>query len=78
MTFLSLLRSCELNIKIGLPGKAGRKVPMVFQEKKVTWVMQGNQDPRERKDPQGKKDPREKKGYQVDNNMTMSLINYKF
>ena len=51
---------------------------MVFQEKKVTGVTQGNQDPREKKDPQGKKDPREKKGYQVDNNMTMSLINYKF
>jgi len=51
---------------------------MVFQEKKATGVTQGNQDPRGKKDPQGKKDPREKKGYQVDKNMTISLINYKF
>ena len=51
---------------------------MVFQEKKATGVTQGNQDPREKKDPQGKKDPREKKGYQVDNNMTMSLIIISF
>ena len=51
---------------------------MVFQEKKVTGVTQGNQDPREKKGPQGKKDPREKKEYQVDNDMTMSLVNYKF
>lgn len=48
---------------------------MVFQEKKVKGVTQGNQDPREKKDPQGIKDPREKKGYQVDKH---DHVSYKF
>lgn len=66
------------HIKIGLPGKAGNKGADGVPGEKGDRGNPGEPGPQGEKGPPGKKDPREKKGYQVDNNMTMSLINYKF
>ena len=71
MTFLSLLRSCELlihnflclkHIKIGLPGKAGDKCADGVPGEKGDRGNPGEPEPQGEKGPPGEKGPKGEKG----------------